>query len=481
MKNLYHIAGIIILSYFVFFLKLDCFQMRLWDESLFAVNTYEMLHNGKYFSTYFDGVADLYNTKPPLTCWIQLIFVKFFGYNELSLRLPSAIAGCLSVISIFVFIDKHFNRTFAWLSALILITSVGFINFHTARTADSDSLLTLFLLLCNFSFLSFIHSDKQKYILFFFLFISLAFATKFVAALLFTPAYLIVLLVNKRFKTFVFNRTFLGGILFFLSSVFALLYLRESDTPGYLNLIFLKDAGRVFTVIENHKEPFLYYIDNLFNTHFSIWAVLAVLGGFSVFLSTNKKEKTLLSGLLLLTFVYLLIISLSITKLEWYDMPLYPYLSILAAYPIYILLQNIKPLENTISLKVKITFIILIFAYPYYLMFIQSQSQGTRLSEGEKKLEANERFIFEKSQNKVNLNGIKVYYKGFKSDLLFYKYKLAENNQAIKLCDKPDFNINDKILVCNDSLKKVLSEKYIFTTIDCYCDAQLLQISGIIN
>jgi len=70
-----------ILIYLVVFLKLGSFHMRWWDESMFAVNTYEMLQNEKWFSLYFDGIPDLYNTKPTLVSWIQILFVKIFGYN----------------------------------------------------------------------------------------------------------------------------------------------------------------------------------------------------------------------------------------------------------------------------------------------------------------------------------------------------------------------------------------------------------------
>lgn len=135
---------LLILIYLVIFLKLDSFHMRWWDESMFAVNTYEMMENGKYFSLYFDGRPDLFNTKPPLTNWLQLLFVKLLGYNELAVRLPSAIAACLSVLIVFKFTLKRFDVLWAWVSVLILLTSEGFIGFHTARTADSDSLLTLF-------------------------------------------------------------------------------------------------------------------------------------------------------------------------------------------------------------------------------------------------------------------------------------------------------------------------------------------------
>lgn len=194
----YHILALGILIYFVVFLKIDSFSMRWWDESLFAVNTYEMIHNGKYFSAYFDNLPDIYNTKPPLINWCQIIFVRLFGYTELALRLPSAIAACFSIIVLFIYIAKKINLIWAWLSALILLTSSGFVNFHTARTGDSDSLLTFFLLVGNICFINYCLHSKKRDVFIFFIFISLAFATKMFAALLFMPAYFVILIQQKN-------------------------------------------------------------------------------------------------------------------------------------------------------------------------------------------------------------------------------------------------------------------------------------------
>lgn len=445
--------------------------MRWWDESIFAVNTFEMMNNGKYFSSYFDGAVDLYNTKPPLSIWIQIIFAKLFGYNELSLRLPSAIAAFLSVIIIFKFIAKTFNYTFAWISALVLLTSSGFIGFHTARTAEADSLLTLFMLVGNISFIKYLIYEKKQNIIIFFIFISLAFAIKLHAALLFIPAYLIILIQQKKIKQFIINWTFLGGALLFITTSISLIYMRELDSPGYISEILLKESSRFLAVVENHNEDGNYYLENLFKNRFSFWSIFFILGVFLVFSIKNKIEKTILLSLSALVIFYLIIITIASSKLAWYDMPIYPYLAIISAYPIYIFFQNIKIDDKPISKKLLILMTVMIFSYPYYIMF--TKAQGNTIKNEEKILEANERFLF----NNINLDGVKVYYSGFKGSLLFYKYKLAEQNQHIELSNTLSFKLNDVVLVSNDSLKKKLSNNYKLSVLDEYGTAQLVRLT----
>lgn len=476
-KN-YHLLGLLILIYLVIFLKLDSFHIRWWDESMFAVNTYEMIHNGKYFSLYFDGIPDLFNTKPPLSIWLQIVFVKILGYNELAIRLPSAIASALTILLLFNFISKNYSVLLAWLSALILITSYGFIGFHTARTGDSDSLLTFFLISANIYFLKFILDNNKKHIFIFLVFISLAFATKMYAALLFGPAYLIILIQNKQTKAFILNKYFISGVFIFLLSSVGLVYLREMGTPGYIQQIIFKDAGRIFSVVENHSGSSIFYLENFFKTRFSIWAVFLIVGSVFAFFIENKLDKKLLINLLILSLTYFIVISSSTTKLEWYDMPLYPLLSVISAYPLFILLKTFNPTIQLNS-QMKMVFIVFIFFfYPYYLMF--DKSQGNTIQNGEKVLEANERFIFKRHKEKKDLNDLKVYYSGYNGSLLFYKYKLSEKDQMIELNNSGLFNLNDKVLVSNDSLINQLKKKYEFSVIDKFEKAQVILINKLL-
>ncbi|MFK8037245.1 MAG: ArnT family glycosyltransferase [Crocinitomicaceae bacterium] len=456
------------------FLKLGSFIMRWWDESIFAVNTYEMMQNGNYFSLSFNGKPDLFNTKPPLTSWFQLLSVKIFGYNELALRLPSAISAGLTVVILFKFISRHFNYQWAWISSLILLTSNGFIGFHTARTADSDSILTLFLVLTNLSFVLFILKDNKKQILLFFVFISLAFATKLYAAFLFIPGYLFILIHQKLLKKFIVNKYFAFGSLLFIILNGFLLYVRNAESSGaYFREILLKDAGRLINVVEYHSEKFFFYIENLFVSNFSFWAVFLVLGVVSIaFMVGDEVQKKIMFILLVISLSYLIIISCSVTKLVWYDMPLFPYLSIIAAYPIYFIIQNFKRGNTFIKSSTKYAIIFCVFFYPFSIMF--NKAQGNTIGLGDRLLQANELYIFNAIKQKKDLSGIKVFYFGWNGSLLFYKYKLQERNQTIELhTNIGQFNDGDRVLMCNDSLKHIISNSFNFEIIDSYHSADL--------
>ncbi|UOQ78563.1 hypothetical protein MUN84_08455 [Hymenobacter sp. 5516J-16] len=61
----------------------------LWDESRVAVNAAEMALNNNWLVAHFEGQPDLWNTKPPLLLWLQVLSIKLFGFNEVAIRLPT--------------------------------------------------------------------------------------------------------------------------------------------------------------------------------------------------------------------------------------------------------------------------------------------------------------------------------------------------------------------------------------------------------
>jgi 4-amino-4-deoxy-L-arabinose transferase-like glycosyltransferase len=449
--------------------------MRWWDESLFAVNSYEMVHNGKFFSPYYNGHPDLFNSKPPMTSWLQVAFIKLIGYNELAIRLPSAISALLCIIIIFLYLARNFDLLWAWTSALVLMTTYGFIQFHTARTGDSDAILTLYALLMNLYFIKYIYDDRKKYILLFFLFFSLAFTTKMFIPLLFCPAYLVILLMEKKLKSFVVNKEFWIGLIFFLCTTFGLILLRDLDSPGYLKKYFTS-SEIAYSVIHNHEHSWNFYISNLiFTNRFQAWAFFAGIAIGMAFFLKQEKEKRLLVGLIALVVFYLIVISAVKTKLIWYDMPMYPLLAILAGYTIYRIFNMARESYNLKQWQIN-AFVIGSFLGIYCMMV--SKADGNVIPSGEKVLEANERYIYKRIKEHKNLDGIKVYYTGHYGSLLFYKYKLADRGQTISLFSQPDFISDDKILVCSDSLKGVLRSKFELATLDKYDQAELFQIKS---
>ena len=137
---------VLLLVYMPIFGYLDKLPLLEWDEARLATNTYEMLQNpGNILVTTFGNNPDLWNTKPPLLIWLQVLSMKALGVNELALRLPSALAAGFLCIFLYWLLATTIKRP--WLgiiSCLILVTSEGYVSTHGTRTADYDSLLTLF-------------------------------------------------------------------------------------------------------------------------------------------------------------------------------------------------------------------------------------------------------------------------------------------------------------------------------------------------
>src|SRR5688572_32570269 len=113
------------------FVHLDVLPFRLWDESRLASNAYEMHKNGNFVVTHYNGEPEMWNTKPPLMIWLQVFFIKLLGFNELSVRMPSAIAGLLTCVLLLLFSDKYFKSYLPGAFAcLVLVTTNGYVDIH---------------------------------------------------------------------------------------------------------------------------------------------------------------------------------------------------------------------------------------------------------------------------------------------------------------------------------------------------------------
>jgi 4-amino-4-deoxy-L-arabinose transferase-like glycosyltransferase len=468
---------VLVICFLILFLKLGSFHMRWWDESMFAVNTYEMMQNGNYFTLFFDGSADLFNTKPPLTNWFQVLSCKIFGYNEFAIRFPSAMASTGTVLLVFAFVKRHFSQLMAFASVLILLTSFGFVHFHTSRTGDSDALLTFFMTAMNLCFIQFILSGRKRLILYFFLALMFAFSTKLYAGLLFVPAYIGILLYAKKMKVVFSSWQTYVGLVLFLGVSFLLIAIRSEEVPGYLSKIWGSDAGRLFSA-DYHSQEFSFYFQHLFGQRYGLYMIITLIASVLVFIlhwKQKEQKAETLKFIFFLAICYLAIITFSSTKLTWYDMPLYPLLAILGAFTITKIIEMIE-MDDAKRLKIKQYLILgLIFLYPFVLAF--NKSQGNTVDVGERMLEANERYLYKAIKEERDVDGLKVYYTGWKGSLLFYKYKLQEEGVAIELQQNlAKFEAGDRVLVCHDSLKSSFHEKFHAEVVDSYQTATVLQI-----
>ena len=471
-----------LLMYMPLFGHLDTLSIRTWDEARPAVNAYEMLHNGNYLVTYYNGNPDMWNTKPPLLVWIQVLSMKIFGVNELAVRIPSAIAAFMTCIVLLAFSIRYLkNFWFGFIAVLVLITSVGYINEHAARTGDYDALLTLFTTVSGLLFFAFGETKKYSYLYGFFLFTALAVLTKSISGLLFLPAILIYSIIEKQWVPLLRSKHFYFGLFSFLAVVIGYYLLREAFNHGYLAAVRENElGGRYLEVKEDHKDGFWYYIENFMHLRLSAWFVLVPCGILTGFFIKDKKinRLTLFSFLMVITF--LLVISFSQTKLNWYDVPLYPFLAILIAVFIYIvfrLLQNLGWANRTFTVNiVPFIFLILIGFTPYQRIFDMTQSP--KKYDNNKDFYGLSYYLKDAVAGKHDLSNQYLLYNGYSAPYLFYLNIL--NDKGVKISFKAWKKLEDEdvVIASQDDVKLYVEENYLYEVIHAEENVVTYKING---
>lgn len=354
---------------------MDKIAIILWDEARLAVNALEMYQTGFSPVTTYQLEPDTWNTKPPLLIWLQVLCFKLIGVNEIAFRLPSALAALGTCIMIYLFSLRHLKRPWVGILAVaILLTSEGYTAFHhSARSGDYDALLTFFVTAYVLAFYLFIESGKGKYIFFVFLAASLAVLTKSIAGLIMLPGLFIYALYRKKVIYTLKQPAFYIGLVVFIIIVPGYYLLREHYQPGYWEWVNLNElSGRYLEVGFNtnhyYNNPFFYY-ETLITRNFSNWYWLLPITIVASVLYKNKTIKEPAIYFSISSLVFLLVISKSTGRNPWYDMPIYPLLSIVVATGIaiaYDMLANWQGWRNKFTMNaLPILLIFYLVATPY--------------------------------------------------------------------------------------------------------------------
>lgn len=314
--------------YFPLFLRLDSKPLREWDEARNAINALEMSKTGNLLVKTYNFEPDLWETKPPLLVWLQAAGFKVLGYNELPVRLPSALAlFALAFFMVFWF-RKHLGSMGAGIcAALILLSSPGIIHEHAGRTGDHDAMLLCFSFITLCAFFTYTETYSRKSLGVFTLFMILSVYTKSVAILMLMPGILLYLLLNrsllnvlKDYRLYVAIAAIVAGIGLFYAG-------RELSGPGYLEAVW---HNELFPRYSNSSEryqynvnDFWYYYRELRDWQFSFWTVPLLIAVLWNFACLKGKLYRFHLYLFALAFSFFLVISAG-TGNFWYDLPLIP-------------------------------------------------------------------------------------------------------------------------------------------------------------
>jgi 4-amino-4-deoxy-L-arabinose transferase-like glycosyltransferase len=148
-------------------------------------------HNFLFVS--FDPGGLVTVDKPPLALWVQAASAKLFGFSPLSLLLPEAIVGVLSVAALYWVMRSRFGPWAAIAGALTLAVFPSFV--AVSRENGVDPVLILLLILACGAALRACETGRWRTLLWCGVLVGLAFNTKTLAAYLVVPGIALAYLV----------------------------------------------------------------------------------------------------------------------------------------------------------------------------------------------------------------------------------------------------------------------------------------------
>ena len=333
----------------------------LWepDETRYAVVAREMVESGNWILPHLN--RDIYAEKPPLFFWLVNLSTFLGGANsELANRLPSALAGLITLFVTFLLGERLFHPRVGFLSAMVLATSILFL--QLSRWMILDSLFTLLFLFTISCFFQGFENEarRRRYYLFAGLFMGLGVLTKGPVAYLPVFIFMIFGLSQRKVKAF-WNTQLLWGIL--LSLLIAFLWLLPACWVGgeeyAKRILFGQTIGR-WTGSEKyfHLEPIFFYFIR-FPFDFFPWIVLLPSAVISGFRSKKEFSKEFLFLSIWFLFVFFFF-TLSKGKKDNYLLPLYPAVAIVIGVLWDSELRSSKGGWGTLSGLVFLTFLFLI-------------------------------------------------------------------------------------------------------------------------
>jgi len=352
-----------------FFWQLGAVPLYDLDEGAFTEATREMIASGNYITPQKDGQPRY--DKPILIYWAQALSAKLLGFDELALRLPSALAATLWVLALWRFVRERLDAPTATVAGLVMALSlqVSLI----AKAAVADALLNLFIALTFFEIYRYYvaAADEaatagRRYLWRAYLWMGLGFLTKGPVAVFFPLVVSLLFFWSqgalKRWREAVLAPV--GWLIFILVAGPWYLAIYLDDGTGFFQSFFLKhNAGRFGEPMQGHSGFLGYYLVILpvILLPFSGWLLRLLPGLKAAWADPLDRFLWIWFGVVFLFF------SFSGTKL--------PHYLLYGATPLFILMARHRAVlvERWLAWTPPLLFFGLMVALPWVLGLAQSE------------------------------------------------------------------------------------------------------------
>jgi 4-amino-4-deoxy-L-arabinose transferase-like glycosyltransferase len=357
---------IIILSGIIFFIPfLGRVHLFDWDEINFAESAREMIVTGNYHRVQINFQP--FWEKPPLFFWLQAGCMKLFGINEFAARLPNAIFGIITLVTLFIIGKKYKSPRFGFIWAISYLGT--FLPHLYFKSAIIDPVFNYFIFLgVYFMFRDLNNLQSKKGLLYpalAGLFIGLSTLTKGPVGLLIFLISFFAYFIFTRFKNFPGVKKIFAFILLYVIVCFFWFGIEAINNGFWFLKEFLSYQVDLFLhPVASHGEPFYYHFVVVFIGCFPISIIaLPIMFGNKI---VGRSDFKLLMKTLFWTVMILF--SITTTKIVHYSSLTYMPLAFLATVYLDYLLENHSAIKKYVIILLVImgfVFSLLLAGLPY--------------------------------------------------------------------------------------------------------------------
>ncbi len=316
------LMGFCLLLYFV-----NLGQWDLWnpDEPRYAQVTREMVTGGDWVLMHFNG--QVYPDKPPLFFWlVALSSFAWQGFSSFAVRFPAAIFGTLTVLLTYFLGRQLYSARAAFLSALVVATSVQFA--YLSMRANLDTTLAFFTtasMACFWMWYRGREGNRHPWIILgLYVGMALATLTKGPVGFIFPVLVCLAYLAIRKDWRAVREMRLPSGLALLVAMVLAW-YIPALTRGGenYFSATFFKHTIARYAEGWSHPQPVYYYLYN-FPFNFLPWTFFlpaAIAHGVSREMAGKRQEFLFL---LIWCIVIFLFFSFAKSKRGLYLIPLFP-------------------------------------------------------------------------------------------------------------------------------------------------------------
>lgn len=311
-----------------------------WDEINFAEAAREMIVTGDYLTVRID--YEPFHEKPPLFIWLQALSMNLFGINEFAARLPNAVTGVFTLITLYHIGRRIFDEKFGLLWALAYSGSL--LPHFYFKSGLIDPVFNLLIFLSIYYIYKFTRtalltnnaSNKNpiREIYIASLFASLAVLTKGPAAiLLILLTFFVFYLYHIKKMNFPWREVLVFSGLSILPAF--IWYGKDLFTGGgNIAQQFIEYQIRLLTTQEaGHGGPVHYHFIVLLLGCFP--SSIIAIRGFRRQVEDTEEQRIFKRWCIMLLCVTLGVFSIVETKIVHYSSLAYPAIAFLAAYSMY--------------------------------------------------------------------------------------------------------------------------------------------------